>query len=224
MPDLTTTSKAIWELIGAENRQRCELHYPAAADADTLWCQVGHGYPQRYLQVRQLPNQSFTVELHQIFPRQSPHDRVIASTNHPVFAYELGENIFALILRIRLTAMRPTPRGLEPDTARTNFDSSLARWLEQCQALVNADFARHYPNLTPPTLVAEPGRRYVRIVSDERTSRSAWAFVDTANGPTCGDILKPASWKTPAKHARGNIFDPNPMQYITSHGPAYLRR
>jgi len=48
------------------------------------------------------------------------------------------------------------------------------------------------------TISGEPGRKYFRLV----TSRgSAFAFVDMTNG----DILKPAGWKTPAKHARGNI-------------------
>lgn len=50
--------------------------------------------------------------------------------------------------------------------------------------------------------------------------RSAHTFVDTTNG----DVLKPASWKTPAKHARGNILDEhNGLRYMSSYGPAYLR-
>lgn len=45
-------------------------------------------------------------------------------------------------------------------------------------------------------------------------------FVDM----TTGDVLKPASWKTPAKHARGNIFDAqNGLGSMGEHGPAYLK-
>jgi len=35
-----------------------------------------------------------------------------------------------------------------------------------------------------------------------------------------GDLLKPAGWRTPAKHSRGNIFDGTDKW--TFHGPAYL--
>jgi hypothetical protein len=60
------------------------------------------------------------------------------------------------------------------------------------------------------------GKRYIKIV----VGTSAWAFIDKENG----DILKPASWAAPAKHARGNIFDDhNGMRYLTPYGPAYLR-
>jgi hypothetical protein len=35
-----------------------------------------------------------------------------------------------------------------------------------------------------------------------------------------GDLLKPASWKAPAKHSRGNIFDgTDKWEY---YGPSYL--
>ena len=38
-----------------------------------------------------------------------------------------------------------------------------------------------------------------------------------------GDILKAASWQAPAKHARGNIFDENPLQGVKQHGAKYLK-
>jgi hypothetical protein len=44
--------------------------------------------------------------------------------------------------------------------------------------------------------------RYVRVAQVTGGQRRAYAFIDITNG----DILKPASWKSPAKHARGNIF------------------
>lgn len=60
----------------------------------------------------------------------------------------------------------------------------------------------------PMKFTIEPGKRYVRIVRQSKNEavndRSVWGFVDMTNG----DILKPASWKTPAKNfARGNIFE-----------------
>jgi len=60
------------------------------------------------------------------------------------------------------------------------------------------------------------GRRYIRVFR----GNSVHAFVDMTNG----DVLKPASWKAPAKHARGNIFDENNgLGSMGELGPAYLK-
>lgn len=60
------------------------------------------------------------------------------------------------------------------------------------------------------------GNRYVKVVRGS----GVHCFVDM----TTGDVLKPASWKTPAKHARGNIFDAqNGLGSMGEHGPAYLK-
>lgn len=59
------------------------------------------------------------------------------------------------------------------------------------------------------------GRRYIKVMKGTRI----WAFVDRTNG----DVLKPATWKAPAKHARGNIFDAaNGLWDVSLYGPAYL--
>lgn len=58
------------------------------------------------------------------------------------------------------------------------------------------------------TYGVDKGRRYWRVwrglVSDkgEVSQRSAVTFVDTHSG----DILKPASWKSPVSGARGNVL------------------
>src|SRR5436189_184485 len=69
-----------------------------------------------------------------------------------------------------------------------------------------ADYmASHCSTQGGRTLRLERGKRYGRVVRIEagQTSGSAHAFIDATNG----DVLKPAGWKAPAKHARGNIFD-----------------
>lgn len=38
-----------------------------------------------------------------------------------------------------------------------------------------------------------------------------------------GDILKPETYRAPAKWARGNIYDANPVRYCEEFGLAYLR-
>jgi len=55
------------------------------------------------------------------------------------------------------------------------------------------------------------GKKYAKIVQG---NSSAYCFVAKGNFTTKGlgtvfngDLLKPASWKVPAKHARGNLYD-----------------
>jgi hypothetical protein len=39
-----------------------------------------------------------------------------------------------------------------------------------------------------------------------------------------GDLLKAAGWNSPAKHARGNIFEMNSWKgSFSPYGPTYLR-
>lgn len=60
------------------------------------------------------------------------------------------------------------------------------------------------------------GQRYVKVIC----GGAAHCFVDKTNG----DVLKAASWKAPARHARGNIFDSkNGLGSMGEYGPAYLR-
>ena len=118
------------------------------------------------------------------------------------------------------------------------FNIALQNWLDavKTQILdkqVNADWQKNHGVGDYYTLTTEDGQKFIRIVSVSPGSRSAWAFVAMADGETKGlgkwkqgDIFKPASWKIPARHARGNIFDTsngatcNITQWT---GPNYLR-
>jgi hypothetical protein len=100
------------------------------------------------------------------------------------------------------------------------FDAALDRFVASAQGVINEHFAQHYPRSTVPVLKLDHGARYVRVYKDDGTSRSVYVFVDTRNG----DILKSASWKTPAKHARGNIFSDDPLSAVTSTGGRYIWR
>lgn len=80
------------------------------------------------------------------------------------------------------------------------------------------------PTFGAVRLTAERGPRYIRIVrndvfENQMRPGSVYVFVDTTNG----NILKAASFRTPAKHARGNIFDPDPLKAVTVYGGQYLR-
>lgn len=112
-----------------------------------------------------------------------------------------------------------TPFG----NTQANFDEKLASWLAGCNKLLdvrNAEFSK----TAPEHLELQPGRRYIRVVCKDNLTPSvhvsAWAFIDRNNG----DVLKADSWKKPAKHARGNIFDAdNGLKYVTEYGPNYLK-
>jgi hypothetical protein len=69
-------------------------------------------------------------------------------------------------------------------------------------------------------LSAEIGRKYIRIISTSGGSRSAYCFIDMK-----GNILKAASWKAPAKHSRGSVFDADYSwgKALGRYGAAYLR-
>lgn len=80
----------------------------------------------------------------------------------------------------------------------------------------------NFPNLPPDTLELSWGPRYAKVISTPGmgAGRSVWAFVDLANG----DILKPAGWNKPAKHARGSVMaDDFGVSSCTQYGPRYLR-
>ncbi len=85
----------------------------------------------------------------------------------------------------------------------------IANFAERIQTRVNAFYAARYGNLEPPTIEVSPqGRKYKRIFANHFptrrfTKRMVVCFVDAGNG----DVLKASSWKAPAPHSRGNIFD-----------------
>lgn len=65
------------------------------------------------------------------------------------------------------------------------------------------------------------GRKYAKIARTDgvRPGASVYAFIDMATG----NILKPADWRRPAKHARGNIYSEEPLACCGPYGVAYLR-
>jgi hypothetical protein len=97
--------------------------------------------------------------------------------------------------------------------------------IENFRALLNDMIVRHQEGTKLPencreTIGLEFGKRYARIVRKRgELSCSAYGFVDLENG----DLLKAASWKAPAKHARGSVFNANPLDGCGPYGMDYLR-
>jgi hypothetical protein len=96
----------------------------------------------------------------------------------------------------------------------TNFDDAFKSFFAGCEKINNDNCDRQ--GFSRDGFRFETGTRYVKVIRDT----SVHCFVDTKNG----DVLKAASWKAPAKHARGNIFDSkNGLGSMGEYGPAYLR-
>jgi hypothetical protein len=127
-----------------------------------------------------------------------------------------------------------TPQTATPEQFDTAFDS----WLAGSQQIIDKHWEdAKYTHALPPVLKAFRGSRFIRIERCDRgldgivTVRgSAHAFIDITGGMiggvnhARGSVLKPASWKAPAKHARGNIFDnSNGLSNIGWCGPRYLK-
>ncbi len=101
----------------------------------------------------------------------------------------------------------------------TDIDIAIKDFISKAQAVVD----EHYRNYQwDNILTIKKGRRYEKIIATdtlERGSTRVWAFIDKTNG----DVLKPASWRAPARGARGNLYDEfGGMKFIGPYGPAYM--
>ena len=91
---------------------------------------------------------------------------------------------------------------------------------------VNTQRKEYYVKSNMPNqyteVTAEVGNKYIRLWD----GTCCWGFISRVDGNLKGslikkgDLLKPATWKTPAKHARGNIMD-GTAKY-SAYGPSYL--
>jgi len=94
-------------------------------------------------------------------------------------------------------------------------------FVARVQELIDSHYGPKYTllDMRIPTIEIIFGRKYAKLVKNNGEQRFAYCFVNMTNG----DILKAASWKAPAKHARGNINDgSNGMDAVTVHGARYL--
>lgn len=112
--------------------------------------------------------------------------------------------------------MSDTNIQLRNESNTVNLDDFLAalnKWINDYET-------QHYPNSGTSSIVAEPGRKYIKLVVTSFGSRSVYCFLDRS-----GNIYKSASWKAPAKHIRGSIFDANYSlgKALGPYGAAYLR-
>ena len=97
------------------------------------------------------------------------------------------------------------------------FKTALDRFVSEAQAVCDLYRTQNFPTLPRETLSVDPGRRYVRIWRNG-IQKIAHCFVDSTNG----DVLMCATWKAPAKHARGNVYQGQASDSVGPHGAHYL--
>jgi hypothetical protein len=100
---------------------------------------------------------------------------------------------------------------------------TIEEFLAVAQDVCDKHMEAHFPNNPRAVLSIDPkGRKYAKIVREDEGGGggSVHCFVEIATG----NILKAASWKAPAKHARGNINDEDGgRSALGPYGAVYLR-
>ena len=104
-------------------------------------------------------------------------------------------------------------------------------WFNACQTMIDTYMSNSFPSLDREVLEIEEGSKFIKVVKVGRHQRCVYAFVAKSSFTTktfgtvnAGEIYKPATYKAPAKHARGSILDAsNGMSRMTCYGPEYLR-
>ena len=102
-----------------------------------------------------------------------------------------------------------------------NLNKAVETFVAHAQKMTDEYFKRDLKNLTPDKFTIKKGGRYIKIIQNTAggSGVSVWAFIDAKEGPTFGDIYKPASWNAPAKGTRGNVFSQqNGIEAIGGHG------
>lgn len=99
----------------------------------------------------------------------------------------------------------------------------VAKFIEK----VNDEIAEYYKqslnSLKPEVLTIEVGSKFIKL----NKGGYCWGFISRVDGVLHGlpikkgDLFKAASYKAPAKHARGNIIDGTARYGV--YGPEYMK-
>lgn len=95
-------------------------------------------------------------------------------------------------------------------------------FIQKVNGEIEEYYATQLPSLTPMLLEMRVGPKFIKLIRD----RSVWAFISRYDGDykgapiRKGDLLKAASFASPAKHSRGNIVDGTARYSV--YGATYL--
>ena len=120
-----------------------------------------------------------------------------------------------------INGIKPNPIAESNDIigSGNEFDTSVSKLLVN----INKNYHKSFPSNKDMLLPLVAGRKFVKVVQDN----SVWGFIAKKDGEhkglpmKRGDVFKAASWRAPAKHVRGSIFDTN-TNWFHWTGPNYL--
>ncbi len=98
------------------------------------------------------------------------------------------------------------------EKTRAEFEAGLEEFRAAAEEIIRAHFARNEFTFAVPNVEILPrrGKRFAKLVrteSDPETGENrGQTFVHSFVEIETGDIYKAATFKAPAKHARGNIY------------------
>ena len=107
-------------------------------------------------------------------------------------------------------------------TAPLSLTARVEQWAMDLVDALEANYDRRYPNSSDPVrFTIQAGRKYWKIIQNHG---GVHAFIDKQTG----EVYKPASWKSPAKHVRYDLRIINQRQACLANadwagGYLYLR-
>ena len=107
-----------------------------------------------------------------------------------------------------------------------DFTAALEAFRKTAEEIIRAHFADHgYTFAVPNIEIAKGGRKFIKLLNTESSPETGenqgQTFVHSFVEVATGDIFKPASFKAPAKHARGSIYRNNGRDSMTER--AHIR-
>lgn len=97
----------------------------------------------------------------------------------------------------------------QKDIDYLNNNPIVKGFVVEVNEVIKKHYEQHLSNLTPEYIRVDVGNKFIRLWAGTR----CWGFISRVDGDhkgvpiKRGDLLKPATWKAPAKHARGNIAE-----------------
>jgi len=101
--------------------------------------------------------------------------------------------------------------------------NEIQNWLNEVNETRKKYWDANFTYKAYEPLVTQQGSKFIKIID----GTSVWGFISIEDGMNKGaavkegDLLKPASWASPAKHSRGNVLDGTAQWEY--YGPTYLK-
>jgi hypothetical protein len=117
-------------------------------------------------------------------------------------------------------------------TNENEFDLKLREYIDKLSFKTAEHYRTQFPTLPPERIEVIDGSQFVKIIKVGQWQRHVYCFIVRRDNETKslgkvkqGDLMKPASWKTPAKHARGNIIEDcdKAIENSGPYGVVYLK-